>query len=148
MAENSILFVSYSQIQTAFKRISGINDEEALSLPWLCAAGGASGAIVSFVLTPIELVKCQLQINGGRFTGGPFGLLKDTLKKKGISGIYRGHVGTVLREISGGVAWFGSYELILKLLMERNNLQSKRELSPLQLIGAGAIAGMSYNICN
>ncbi|KAJ3165893.1 hypothetical protein HDU88_003768 [Geranomyces variabilis] len=63
MIENSALFVAFNHIQGIIRRNADLRDPTApLSLPQLTLAGFFSGALVSFILTPVELVKCQLQV--------------------------------------------------------------------------------------
>src|SRR5208282_2127656 len=73
MAENATLFLAYNRAQEAFKSshlfLSPTSD--SLSITGLVVAGGVSGACTSYVLTPIELVKCKLQVqNVGSYTPG------------------------------------------------------------------------------
>jgi ornithine carrier protein len=150
MAENAVLFLAYNQIQQTIKSFRGGKKE--LSIGDLCLAGGLSGALVSFVLTPVELLKCRLQTQGYLAVGGsqklrgPLAVLYDTLASRGVSGLYSGHSGTFLREVAGGVAWFGVYELAVKKMIENTpHARGKNDLSPWQLMGAGALAGMGYN---
>jgi ornithine carrier protein len=67
-AENATLFLVYNRAQAVIRRL---NPSEPLlpgelpppmSLPQLAAAAGCAGAVASFVLTPIELVKCRMQV--------------------------------------------------------------------------------------
>ncbi len=62
MAENALLFLSYSKSQSLIKYYSGLDNDAELPLNGIVLAGAMSGAITSFVLTPIELVKCRLQV--------------------------------------------------------------------------------------
>jgi ornithine carrier protein len=136
------------------RKAHGTKEGTPLSQGDLCIAGGLSGAVVSFVLTPIEFLKCRLQtqaylgrgMNGGQVLhSGPSSVFWDTIKSRGVAGLYQGHSGTLLREIAGGVAWFGVYEMAVKHMIQKQGAKSKNELSPWQLMGAGALAGMSYN---
>src|SRR5277367_4919573 len=74
MAENATLFFAYNRAQEFFKSSNlfiSPSNPEALSITGLVAAGGISGACASYVLTPIELVKCKLQVqNVGQYTPG------------------------------------------------------------------------------
>ncbi|KAJ3206792.1 hypothetical protein HDU82_004296 [Entophlyctis luteolus] len=170
MIENSGLFLCYSQIQLLVRATNAKTADNAnapLSLPQLAACGFLSGAIVSLVLTPIELIKCKLQVQGlnkhvsnaaaaaGRGAGagaglrptysGPLHIVRTTLRAEGVAGFYRGHVGTFLRESGGGAAWFGTYEYVCKEMVARSadpRVRAKDDLSPWQLMGAGAVAGM------
>lgn len=77
---------------------------------------------------------------------GPTSVFFHTLRKKGLSGLYQGHTGTFLREVAGGVAWFGVYEMAVKRMIEDSpTAKTKDDLSPWQLMSAGALAGMAYN---
>ncbi|KAK9703575.1 mitochondrial ornithine carrier protein [Basidiobolus ranarum] len=172
MLENSALFVGYAQGQKLIRKfLRGEHDLEdkgalpELSLSELCLAGGFSGIAATFVLTPIELIKCKLQVQEARkyqnsvlrgsqvthFTG-PFSVISHTLKHEGITGFYRGNLPTLFREVGGGAAWFGVYEAICRWLIAREskNLKSgeiitKSNLGAGHLMLAGAVAGMSYN---
>ncbi|KAF8828186.1 hypothetical protein HHX47_DHR4000796 [Lentinula edodes] len=60
MAETAALFVSYSSLKNVIRRYNASSDE--LTIPQLCLAAAGAGAATSFILTPIELVKCKLQV--------------------------------------------------------------------------------------
>lgn len=60
--ENAILFVSYSKATSFVKEIRGFNPKQELDTTGIMTAGALSGVATSFVLTPIELVKCRLQV--------------------------------------------------------------------------------------
>ena len=78
---------------------------------------------------------------------GPLSVVIHAVRQGGIAGLYRGHFGTVLRETGGGAAWFGVYELCCRALTTRSGVpvRSKSDLTAWELMGAGALAGMSYN---
>ncbi|TPX34661.1 hypothetical protein SmJEL517_g02721 [Synchytrium microbalum] len=211
MVENSVLFFSYNHIQNLIRTHTSSNPNEALSVQQLALAGFLSGGVVSFILTPIELVKCKLQVQDVNrlynnnnntnnsntsnvttkpsipspttshptpkarppripFSGhpsepppppvttttattktplvyrGPIHVISHTIKTHGVAGLYQGQFGTFLREAGGGAAWFGVYELVCRWIVDRDvKLNGKEDLSPIQLMGAGALAGMSYN---
>ena len=58
MAENAVLFAAYGQ----FQRLLAGQEKRELSLLDLSLAGAGAGGVVSFVLTPVELIKCRLQV--------------------------------------------------------------------------------------
>lgn len=125
----------------------------------LCISGAASGAFTSLLLTPIELVKCKMQVPqaDGRIVRGPgpFAVIALVFKQQGLLGFWRGQLGTLIRETGGSAAWFGSYEGVSLLFRIRNHEMQQAERSaevnahaPLpvhQSLLAGAVAGMSYN---
>lgn len=131
--------------------------DEALSLGALVACGAASGAFTSLLLTPIELVKCQMQVplNGGLYRGaGPLSVIASLYRHHGIFGFWHGQLGTLIRETGGSAAWFGSYEAVSALfrryshtsrLRSAAEASSQESLPVWQQMLAGAAAGVSYN---
>lgn len=157
MAENAILFSVYNGIQDMFRRLDGTYDPDPAKTPVqlsngkIALAAGGAGAAVSLVLTPVELVKCKLQVqdvagaaSAERYKG-PVDVLIRTLKSDGLKGMYRGQLGTLIREAGGGVAWFGVYEIVVASMMRRRGVASKDDLSPWSITFAGGIAGMAFN---
>lgn len=166
-AETACLFWSYRLAQdflrSNFYSMQGAGDP--LPLSGLVTAGALSGGVTSLILTPIELVKCRMQvplhspqdITLGPRTSltstslSPFSVIADVYRREGISGFWRGQLGTFLRETGGTAAWFGSYEactLFFKKRMQdkaRSGLDSDTTLPVYQQMASGAIAGMSYN---
>ncbi|EPQ53425.1 mitochondrial carrier [Gloeophyllum trabeum ATCC 11539] len=62
MVENASLFLSYSELQHLIRRFNHLPASQDLSVPQLALAGAGAGGITSFLLTPIELVKCKMQV--------------------------------------------------------------------------------------
>jgi ornithine carrier protein len=138
-----------------------------LSIPMLCLSGGISGVFASMVLTPVELVKCKLQVQqiGHLYTkdmkngpvpkalhNGPLSVVKSIYTQHGLRGFYLGHLPTFLRETGGGAAWFGSYEAVCRFLISREQskapegtIVTQADLRTPHLMTAGALAGMAYN---
>lgn len=176
MLENAVLFVGYRRAQDMLREFIAIPDghhatpgaEPApLSIPMLCLSGGISGVFASMVLTPVELVKCKLQVQqiGHLYTkdiktgptpkalhSGPLSVIKHIYTQNGLRGFYLGHFPTFLRETGGGAAWFGSYEAVCRMLVARaqavapaGKTVTQSDLAAPQLMLAGALAGMAYN---
>ncbi|CBQ68758.1 related to mitochondrial amino acid transporter ARG-13 [Sporisorium reilianum SRZ2] len=203
--ENACLFFTYNQIQSAIRWFNGearsssaakADAESPLSIPQLAIAAAGAGSVTSVVLTPIELIKCKMQVQmitreqrapavvsptpqpqpqlqqtRSLYTSavrsaaassqpaqtlktldGPLALLRHTVATDGIRGLWLGQTGTLLRETGGGIAWFLAFESCSRHLIARKKLQwkrddvSKKDLSSLELVGAGALAGVSYNV--
>lgn len=172
-------------------------------LLWLCArAGGYPDLTVC--RTPIELIKCRMQVQmltregafgaaaesslAGSSAGGtsktnanaststsstrpfstssltrqlhtptpipqsapsgPFTLVVDTIRKSGIRGLWLGQTGTLFRETGGSAAWFGAYETSTRLWLKHYHgpTATKADLTTIQLMSSGALAGVSYNV--
>ncbi|CCL99790.1 uncharacterized protein FIBRA_01812 [Fibroporia radiculosa] len=62
MAENACLFWTYTEFQNTIRWANSLSMTEQLSLGQLAIAGAGAGSLTSFVLTPIELVKCKMQV--------------------------------------------------------------------------------------
>jgi len=116
-----------------------------------------SGASTSLLLTPIELVKCQMQVplNGSSYRGaGSATVIASVYRHHGLFGFWHGQLGTLIRETGGSAAWFGSYEGVSGLFRHYSNSSKSRSMSrassqeslPVwQQMLAGAAAGVSYN---
>lgn len=160
-AENSSLFF-FERIgrETLFK--TGFCPRDApMPLPALFITGAFSGVFTSFVLTPIELVKCKIQVpehEAGapkRAPLKPLKVVRDIFRTDGFLGFWHGQMGTLIREAGGCAAWFGSKETTSKFFMSQNLKKAKSEAqreemlaSPLPLWQqalAGASAGVAYN---
>ncbi|KAJ1561131.1 hypothetical protein HK405_004847 [Cladochytrium tenue] len=158
MLENSGLFFAYNQIQRLVRAVSSpepmlragdssgrsMQQQEPLSLAQLAVCGFLSGAVVATVLTPVELIKCKMQVVGvalhsGNSVGtaksaaaaaphyrGAWDIVGRTLREEGVRGFYRGHLGTLIRESGGGAAWFGVYELVCHHFLERLQQQQQQ----------------------
>ncbi|KAI9599566.1 mitochondrial carrier domain-containing protein [Syncephalis fuscata] len=171
--ENAALFMGYELAQQAIRHwwqrdIDSNSDplRRSLSMQERCLAGAMAGVGAAFVLTPVELIKCQLQVASTqaihqRSGNGPFSVIAHTLKQHGPLGLYRGSLGTLLREVGGGAAWFGVYEWACEwhlgtLRRQRKELMgieagakmpplTRADLSVPHLMSSGALAGMGYN---
>ncbi|KAJ5112944.1 hypothetical protein N7456_001478 [Penicillium angulare] len=147
--ETSCLFFSYRIIQDALKATL-FSDAEQLPFVVLLAAGAASGSITSLALTPIELIKCKMQVpveSAGHKAPGPWALITSVFRQEGLRGFWRGQMGTLIRETGGSAAWFGSYEAVSTLFRNQSSrpLSATDSLPVYQQMIAGAAAGISYN---
>lgn len=160
--ENSSLFF-WERIGRAAIYASGYTtQDQPLPLSALWMTGAFSGAMTSIVLTPVELVKCKIQVpetKDGVIKAPlrPIPVIKDIWRHQGLRGFWHGQLGTLIRESGGCAAWFGSKETVTKLMREWNERSAPSEAEraragdpetslPLwQQAVAGASAGMMYN---
>ena len=159
--ETSCLFFSYRIAQDAIVAINPALDRNrdirtAKSRPdlpfgYLVACGAASGAFTSLALTPIELVKCKMQVPGTTMgTARPPSIpriISSIFRTHGLLGFWHGQLGTLIRETGGSAAWFGSYEGVKKLFLAYDTSLQNNEANVklYQQLCAGAVAGMLYN---
>jgi hypothetical protein len=148
MAENAVLFWSYGIFKTWLGSQEAAARGEDLSIFQLSLAGAGAGAIVPCVLTPVELIKCRLQVQNSINTtfrpyAGPIDCLIQTVRREGIAkGLYKGNGAMLLREIPGNFAWYGVYEGTCKLCTPAGG--TKKDLGPeIHLLG-GAMSGVTY----
>ncbi|GAA0147900.1 transporter [Lithospermum erythrorhizon] len=114
--ESSIFFGLYSQTKLWLQ--GGVRSDNP-EFYAIASSGAFSGATISFVLCPTELVKCRMQVQGSESLDtkhitykGPLDCALRTVKAEGISGIFRGGVATLLRESIGNSAFFCTYEYV------------------------------------
>lgn len=142
MAEISTLMTSYG----FFKRLLGETPGGPELPPWkLMLASGGAGIGVTCVLTPVELIKCKLQVqNTPGYNGvaykGPLDVIYKICMQESPLGLTRGLTGTLIREVPGNVAWFGGYEAVCALFRKEKD----EKLNPGVYMLAGACAGVSY----
>lgn len=150
--ENSCLFFSYRMVQDILKATVYSRVDE-LPFSALLFSGAASGSITSLALTPIELIKCKMQVPleaSAVRTPGIFSLVGSIFRHDGVLGFWRGQMGTFIRETGGGAAWFGGYEgvsgFFRKQAASAKGKNSSEVVLPVyQQMVAGAAAGISYN---
>ncbi|KAL9637038.1 MAG: hypothetical protein Q9164_002459 [Protoblastenia rupestris] len=163
--ETSSLFFSYRIAQDVLLGTfyEGTAGRKALPMGALLTCGAISGAFTSLLLTPIELVKCQMQVPleaGSARGSGALLIIGNVFRHHGMLGFWHGQLGTLIRETGGSAAWFGSYEGVSGLFQKYNGRgiassgssatlpAADRAPPPLpiyQQLLAGATAGVAYN---
>jgi hypothetical protein len=108
---NSIVFASYEFC----KRLMGVRSEKEFTFVQSLWSGMFAGFVNSFVLSPIELVKCRLQIQredkAHAYYKGPIDCLKKIINEEGPKGPFKGLVSTISRETPCYAGQFGGYYL-------------------------------------
>lgn len=159
--ETSSLFFWERVGRELFYKSGAYQRDRPLPLSALWMTGAISGAFTSLVLTPVELVKCKIQvpITSSGVSGiapTPLSVIREVWKHQGLRGFWNGQLGTLIRETGGCAAWFGSKETATLAFRKLNassysptiHLHGPLDLAPLPLWQqalAGASAGMSYN---
>ncbi|CAH6719042.1 mitochondrial ornithine transporter 1 [[Candida] jaroonii] len=147
--ENAILFSSYNSCLEMFKTV-----DRDIGLRHKALSGAFAGFSVSFILTPIELVKCQLQVSNLATPGSVkkvgesattstkniySSMIWKIYQKDGVSGFWKGLSPTLLRETIGTMIWFTTYEVLSEYL-------DKKRPSELNSLVSGALAGLTFNL--
>ncbi|KAG6876385.1 hypothetical protein C0992_013137 [Termitomyces sp. T32_za158] len=156
MAENASLFLVYGELQNVIRTLSARPLSVDPTLPQLALAAAGAGMATSFLLTPIELVKCKMQVQmlvarpagaGAAALPGPLAVLAGVVRDSGVRGLWLGHTGTLIRETGGTAAWFTTKEFVARLLLARRPAeQRRRPLEPWESAFSGACAGAMFNL--
>jgi len=111
--------------------------------------GSAAGFVLSWVLTPRDVVKTRLQCSSVLLAkkptsaitpSGSFGYLKYVLRNHGIKGMYRGLSATMARDVPGDAFYFGVYDFAKKKLTPLGQAQPNAAGQIL----AGGLAGVAF----
>lgn len=126
-------------------------------------AGVGAGVAGSFVACPTELIKCRLQAQSGprplsttpsaplsthttpvRYSG-PLAVARHVLAAEGGAvGLFRGLTPTLLREVPGNAAMFGTYAAVKAGMASAAGLASVDALPKPALLVAGGVAGAAF----
>ena len=153
--EDSISFSVYHAVARLIgtpppHRAGQASRPEDLPLSRVFLSGSCGGMATAVIATPMELIKCRLQIDrvstaaGGaapRYSG-PWDCLLKSVKAEGLRVLYRGHSATLAREGLGTGVWFTSYELGLRSMAP--NCARDDVPTPIVLL-AGACSGVMLN---
>lgn len=139
--EVAALFFGYNQLKRHLL-VPGIAERSQFDRLMLCGAG--AGSLAALLINPFEVIKVQAQVHRLRHptNASTYQLMRETLRRDGWKGLYRGFAGTLVREAGGGAVWFGTYEYACMVMADGG---PKQQLSAVELVMAGATAGISYN---
>lgn len=135
----ALCFVSYGFGQNV-QRSKG---ETELNLFKIFNAGAFSGIATTVVMTPMELVKIQMQIqydDGVKKYKNPLDCLSKIYKEKGIQGIYKGTGSTLVRDVPGSGVYFAVYEWMVRSFIPEGG--SRKDLKARHFLLSGGGAGL------
>jgi len=139
--ETAVLFYVFEKSKNLLA-----NSSSSPSTGTILTAGALAGICTSILVTPVEFIKCNLQVQSHsavqkKFTG-PLDCTIQTIKEKGLRGMYKGYFATMLREGPGSSLWFLSYEWSSKVMLKEG--QTKDDLPLWKLMCSGAFSGIAY----
>jgi solute carrier family 25 carnitine/acylcarnitine transporter 20/29 len=135
-----VIFSSNTALSSAIK-----TPGKPLDLWQKALCGAVAGAVNTLVVTPVELVRNRLQVQyGADGTGkqqykGTFHCIKQIVKEKGISGMWRGLDATIWRDFWGVGLWFTCFNISLQQLTKDGEKPGTA-----QLLLAGASGGIGF----
>lgn len=111
--------------------------------------GAFAGLINSFILCPVEHVKCRLQVQHGRgaadhLYNNSFSATRSIIQTHGTKGLYRGMVTTCCREVPGFGVYFSSYDLVRDAVSDRLGYGANTFFPSFV---AGGVAGSLFWLC-
>lgn len=97
---NSIVFASYEFSKSRM----GVEPDQQFTVKQNMVAGCFAGFVNSFVVAPIELVKCRLQIQTeknpqDRYYRSTIHAVTRIVQEEGVAALNKGMVATILREV-------------------------------------------------
>lgn len=144
--ETAVLFLSYNVTTHYCARHLELPSDQEPPLWTKAMGGGFAGFMASFVLTPIELVKCRLQVQNVSAPAASRHLysatVRNVLAKDGVAGLWLGLSGTLVREVFGTAVWFGTYEFCTQWMRERRRALANTDW---EQMASGALAGVLFN---
>ena len=134
---NSVVFSS----NELTKKILKLNQDMSFFEGFI--SGAVAGTVACVVVTPVELVKCRLQlqetsIKESKYKGA-FDCARQIIKFDGVRGLYSGLLITVLRDLPAYSAQFAGYHFLKKKISSKLNKDySNNSLSELMICGGFA----------
>ena len=145
VSENALVFLGYG----AFMKYLNVNDNSNVynqnQLWKTMIAGSFTGFISSFILTPFELLKCQIQLKQtDKKNSLILNKVQATYRKDGIKGFWKGYTGCLFREIPGNLAWFVTYDFVRHQFKALYGYEYLRDLPLWMTAISGSCAGVAY----
>ncbi|KAK3273285.1 hypothetical protein CYMTET_18466 [Cymbomonas tetramitiformis] len=141
-ATNALMFGGYG----AGLRLQGLSRDDQTSIFAAFIAGCTGGFLQCLTVTPVELVKCRLQVDrssGRQLYQGPLDCAKKILQEHGVRGLFRGWWATVWRDTPSSGLYFVSYEIVKEQLSKFSG-----KCEALEMLTAGGFAGIAKFMAN
>lgn len=145
-----MVFQAYAILSRALN--SSPNRSDPPSYKSVAMGGVGTGALQSFLLSPVELVKIRLQLQTikpkkypGDHQEGPISIVRNIIRKEGLRGIYRGLTITILRDAPAHGVYFWSYEYTREKLHPGCRITGQETLKT--MLVAGGLAGVASWVC-
>jgi solute carrier family 25 carnitine/acylcarnitine transporter 20/29 len=136
----AVVFGAYGTSKNLLRK----DPSDPLTVGQIFVAGCMTGIATTVVTTPIELVKARLQVQSFAAVkdfDGPIDCAKKILKRNGPSGLFKGTVATLWRDVPGTGVYFATYEFVRRLFIPEG--KTANDLGPLSLLFAGGMAGVA-----
>lgn len=113
-----------------------------LSVKDYMISGMFAGICNSFVMSPVELIRIKLQVQGNssNLYSGTIDCVKKIAGEYGIKGIYQGLSATIFREIPAYAVYFGAYETLMGRSIRK--YKERKNIPLMNVTVYGAVAGV------
>lgn len=115
------------------------NKSDKLTSSQTYIAGAMAGIVNTPITTPVEQLRILSQSSTEKTLISK--LIRQIYGTNGVRGLFRGSGITLLREIQSYGVWFLSYELLIQQVIRYHNYTSRDQISTIELLGSGALAG-------
>lgn len=126
------------------KRFLGFHDENEMNIYEGIISGSIAGFANCLIVTPVEMVKCRLQVQHENvkeaYYKGVIDCIRKSYRQGGIKALYVGNVATIFREVPAYSAQFGGYYYSKQLISKMKN-KKVAELSNSETMLCGAVGG-------
>ena len=114
----AVIFTTSTAVRNALNDARGV---ERSSLATVSIAGATAGAVNAAVVTPVELIRNRLQVQGAAgFAGtqyrGSLDVACRTVSAYGVRGLWTGYASTVARDGPGLALFFFAFEAVRRAL--------------------------------
>lgn len=139
----AVSFWGYDIGQRMVRWSKGMHSTANLNIWDKCVAGGISAIPTTALMAPSERIKCLLQTSSKGQYNGMMDCAASVYRTGGITSVYKGTLLTLMRDIPGSIAWFGTYEAVKLGMMKAQGIEDMSRLSPIAVLSAGGFAGMA-----
>jgi len=148
-AGSFLTFHSVSERVTALAPPETVTDRYRL----LLLSGAVTGSIITFIETPIDLVKTKLQTTFIKTLYNkeyypPFVNFRTCVSylygRYGALGLFQGFQGTMARNIPANALFFPVNEITKDQVMLSRGYESEEQLAFMERLACGGVAGLSY----
>lgn len=140
MLESACMFSIVHQMKWILFGTSNTVNTSNTSVWQTSVAGACAGILTGTLLTPMELVKCRLQLPQAPYRN-TWDCITRSVHHEGVSVLWRGYGPTLVREIPGTAIWFGTYESMLRIWTE-----SPHSAQAWQILVSGGMSGLAYHV--
>lgn len=135
-----------------YRSITGTGHDAALPASALALCGSFGGGVNALVVTPVELVRNRLMVQGGGGASvyrGSLDCVRQVVATEGVLTLWRGLSSTLVRDVPGVAAWIATFR-VAEGMLKRRAAEARGEdpssvsLPAYQRMAAGALAGVSF----